>query len=218
MTFSSCLTDEDSSLVLDASVVINLLATGYPIPILRALAIPIMISDNVVREIERGAVNGRQELDLLTRVIDDGVVGVAELEGDALETFFDLVSGNSSESLGDGEAATLAFAHRMECSAAIDEKKATRLAADRFGSIKIITTVDILAHDTVRTSLGDARLADATLRALQLTRMQVREHQFGWIARVIGTENVEACSSLRRLAKRLAGTPNELTRVATEQG
>lgn len=215
MTFSSCLTDQDSSLVLDASVVINLLATGQPIPILRALARPIVVAANVVREIERGAVNGRHEFDLLTHMIDGRVVGVAELEGDALGIFFELVSGSSSESLGDGEAATLAFAHRMGCLAAIDEKKATRLAAERFESLKIVTTVDILAHDTVQTSLGDARLADATLRALQL-RMQVREHQFDWIARVIGTENVEACSSLRRIAKRLAGAPNELTRAVAE--
>ncbi|NEW86865.1 hypothetical protein DU475_06255 [Rhodopseudomonas sp. WA056] len=216
MTFSSCLTDDDSALVLDASVVINLLATGQPIPILKALARPIVVADNVIREIERGAVNGRHEFDLLTHMIDGRVVGVAELEGDALEIFFELVSGSSSESLGDGEAATLAFAHRMGCLAAIDEKKATRLAAERFESLKIVTTVDILAHDTVQTSLGDARLANATLRALQLTRMQVREHQFDWIARVIGAENVEACSSLRRIAKRLAGAPNELTRAVAE--
>jgi predicted nucleic acid-binding protein len=128
------------------------------------------------------------------------------------------VSGNSSESLGDGEAATLAFAHGIGGSAAIDEKKATRLAADRFGSLKIVTTIDILAHDTVRAALGDARLADATLQALRLARMQVREHQFDWVARVIGMENVETCSSLNRLAKRLAGAANELTCVVAEQG
>ncbi|BAV48066.1 Uncharacterized protein MLTONO_3163 [Mesorhizobium loti] len=212
MTFSSCLTDEDSSLVLDASVVINLLATGHPIPILRALAMPIVVADNVVCEIERGAMNGRQELDLLARLIDDQVVRVAELEGGAVETFFELVSGNSSESLGDGEAATLAFAHGMGCSAAIDEKKATRLAADRFGSLKIVTTIDILAHDNVQASLGTARLADATFQALRRARMQVREHQFDWVVQVIGMENVEACSSLKRLAKLRVGSAPALWR------
>lgn len=205
MTFSSCLTDEDIALALDASVVINLLATGHAASILRALAIPVVIADNVVREIERGTMNGRQEFDFLARMIDDQVVCVAELEGEALETFFDLVSGNASESLGDGEAATLAFAYRTGCSAAIDEKKATRLAADRFGSLRLATTVDILAHDAVRTSLGETMLADATLQALRLARMQVREHQFDWIARLIGTENVETCSSLKRLTRRRAG-------------
>ena len=170
MTFSSCLTDEDSALALDASVVINLLATGYPTPILKALAVPIVVVYNVVQEIERGATNGRQEIDLLTRMIDEQIVRVVELEGEALQMFFGLVSGSASQSLGDGEAATLAFAHGMGCTAAIDEKKATRLAADRFGSLRLVTTVDILAHDAVRTSVGDGLLADATFQALWVAR------------------------------------------------
>jgi predicted nucleic acid-binding protein len=202
MTFSSCLTNEDCALALDASVVINLLATGHPTPILTALSVPIVVVDNVVREIERGAMNGRQEIDLLARMIDDRIVLVAELDGEALQIFLNLVSGTASESLGDGEAATLAFALRMGCTAAIDEKKATRLAVDRFESIRLVTTVDILAHDTVRTSIGDALLADATFQALRVARMQVREHQFDWIVRTIGEENIANCSSLKRLATR----------------
>jgi predicted nucleic acid-binding protein len=202
MTFSSCLTDEDSALVLDASVVINLLATGQSASILKALAVPIVVVDNVVREIEQGGMNGRQELDPLVRLIEDGIVRLVELEGEGLDIFCDLVSGDASESLGDGEAATLAFAHWSGFLAAIDEKKATRLSADRFASLRLATTVDILAHDTVRTALGDALLADAIFRALRLARMQVREHQFDWVARLIGSANVESCSSLRRLARR----------------
>lgn len=202
MTFSSCLTDEDAELVLDSSVLINLLATGHSTSILKALAVPVVVTDIVMREIELGAANGRPELDLLKKMIGDQVLHVRELEGHVLATFFELVSGSASESLGDGEAATLSFAHVNGCSAAIDEKKATRLATDLFESMRLITTIDILAHDTVRTSLGDRILADATFQALRLARMQVREHQFDWVARLIGSENVGACSSLRRFARR----------------
>jgi hypothetical protein len=49
-------------------------------------------------------------------MVGDQIVRVAELQGEALQAFFDLVSGSASESLGDGEAATLAFAHGMGCS------------------------------------------------------------------------------------------------------
>lgn len=209
MTFSSCLTDKDSALVLDASVVISLLATGCEASIISALPMPIVVADNVVREIERGAVNGRQEFDLLSRLINDQYIRVAGLESEALQTFFDLVSGNASESLGDGEAATLSFAYEMGCPAAIDEKKATRLALGRFQSLRLVTTVDILSHDGVRTSLGHARLVDAMVRALQIARMQVHEHQFEWVAQLIGRKNVESCSSLRRLAKRYTAVSYE---------
>lgn len=62
MTFSSCLTNEDVSIVLDSSVVINLLATGQAASIIRALAIPIVITENVVREIELGAPTAARNL------------------------------------------------------------------------------------------------------------------------------------------------------------
>ena len=202
MIFSSCLTEEDCELVLDSSVVINLLATGHATSILKALAMPVVLTDNVLREVAFGSSNGRQDVGFLQGMIAEQVLAIRELEGQALETFFALVSGQASESLGDGEAATLALAHARGCSAAIDEKKATRLATERFASTRLVTTVDILAHDGVRAGLGDARLAEAAFQALRLARMQVREQQFDWIARLIGPQNVEACSSLRRLARR----------------
>jgi hypothetical protein len=73
-------------------------------------------------------------------MVGDQIVPVAELEGEALQAFFDPVSGSASESLGDGEAATLAFAHWTGRSATIDEKKATRLSADRFTTLRLATT------------------------------------------------------------------------------
>ncbi|MBW5451423.1 hypothetical protein GRF21_09940 [Pseudomonas aeruginosa] len=202
MTFSSCLINQRNAIVLDASVIINLLATGYANTILRALATPLYVTDYVVREIEQGAVNGRPEPALLAELISDQVLIVEELAGAALEDFFGMVSGHTSSSLGDGEAATLALAYRNELSAAIDEKKATRVAAERFESLKLITTVDILAYAPVRSSLGNEVLAKATLLALKHARMQVREHQFDWIAQLIGVENVAACPSLKRHIRR----------------
>ncbi|MCL2716401.1 MAG: hypothetical protein FWD68_18000 [Alphaproteobacteria bacterium] len=210
MTFSSCLTDKDDALVLDASVVINLLNTDYSTPILKALTIPIFVASHIVDELKRGVVKGRQESDLLTRMIDERVVGVVELRGNALVTFADLVSGKSSDTLGDGEAATLAIAHEMSCAAAIDERKAMRIAAERLVSLRLVSTVDILAHGKVRASLGDANLAEATLGALRQARMQVRESQFDWVVDVIGAKNVGTCPSLKRIAKNRAGVPKSL--------
>ncbi len=201
MTFSSCLTNEDRQFVLDSSVVINLLATGYAANILRALAVPIVVTDYVVGEIESGSPNGGPESRLLNELIANQVVRMAQLEEPALQLFFGLASGSVSESLGDGEAATLAFAYGSDSSAIIDEKKATRVAGERFDTLRLATTIDLLAHPNVRSALGHTALADATLQALRLARMQVREHQFDWVAGLIGLENVSSCTSLRRLAR-----------------
>ncbi|EPO6703944.1 hypothetical protein ACO0TC_08420 [Pseudomonas aeruginosa] len=202
MTFSSCLTNQRTALVLDASVIINLLATGHAGTILQALSVPLIVTDNVVREIGQGTVNGRPEPELLAELTSNQVLKVNELAGTALESFFDMVSGHTSSSLGDGEAATLAFAHHNGLFAAIDEKKATRIAAERFEALRLVTTVDILAFEPVRASLGNEVLAKATLHALQRARMQVREHQYDWIAQLIGIENIGKCASLRRHVKR----------------
>lgn len=96
MTFSSCLTDRDSILVLDASVIINLLATGYAGAILQAVPAPIVVTDNVIREIEQGAVNGRPEPKQLSELIQNQTLKREELSGIALEHFFDLVSGSTA--------------------------------------------------------------------------------------------------------------------------
>jgi predicted nucleic acid-binding protein len=201
-TFLSCITDQDSSLVLDSSAVINLLATGNPHPILRALAVPLVVTQNVMDEIEEGAASGRAEFELLKTVISDQIVRIQRLDGTALEHFFALVSGRTADTLGDGEAATLALAHCNGFSAVIDEKKATRIAAERFWALRLATTVDILAHESVRASLGEALLAESTFQALRLARMQVREHQFDWVAQLIGPEKVNVCPSLRRHVRR----------------
>ncbi|WP_323119754.1 hypothetical protein [Burkholderia alba] len=202
MTFSSCITNKDSELVLDASVVINLLATGHSSSILQALGTPIVVTDNVVREIQKGSADGRPEAAQLELLILDRHLRVEKLEGPASESFFELVGGSVSDSLDDGEAATLAFAHSNGFTAAIDEKKATRIATERFASLRLVTTVDILAYASVQTRLGTQALAEAMFRALRFARMQVQERQFDWVSQLIGQENVPACSTLRRHAKR----------------
>ena len=200
MTFSSCLNKEDSQIALDSSVVINLLATGEAIAILEAVALPTIVADSVVREIGRGNVTGRPELVQLDALIASDLMRVVRPEGRALELFVGLVSGSTVESLGDGEAATIALAHETKSLAAIDEKKATRIVTSRFTGIRVATTIDLLAHSAVESGLGRERLADATLQALRVARMQVREHQFDWIVDLIGPENVPNCPSLNRLA------------------
>ncbi|MEN7528615.1 hypothetical protein [Cupriavidus sp. DL-D2] len=80
--------------------------------------------------------------------------------------------------------------------------ESSNVATERFDSLRLGTTLDILAHHAVAGLIGNAALSDAVLRALTRTRMQVREHQFGWVADHIGLENVERGPSLKRHAKR----------------
>ncbi|MDO9001886.1 MAG: hypothetical protein Q7V20_00385 [Aquabacterium sp.] len=207
MTFSSCLTEQSTTLVLDSSIIINLLATGHAEAILQELPGLTCVTETVVGEIKGGAENGHGESTKLLELIDRRKLNVVELDEEALERFIAIVSGSTSDSLGDGEAATLAFANRNGLVAAIDEKKARRMAGERFGSLTIATTVDILAYAPVVQMLGEERLSKTVLDALRLARMQVWEPHFDWVVEQIGLANVPLCPSLRRLAKRIPPAP-----------
>lgn len=198
MTFSSCLTKADSGIVLDASVIINLLATKKADKILMALGMPVVTPEEVAREIAKGAEKGREEFSSLQGLIDKNVIGVVELGAQSLEAFYDLVSGGTANSLGDGEAATLVLSETNSFVAAIDEKKATQRASEVFSSLKMATTIDILSCISVQKNLSGDALMQSILLALRISRMQVWDHQFQWVLDQIGVENAKTCPTLRR--------------------
>jgi predicted nucleic acid-binding protein len=201
MTFLSCITSQDKAIVLDASVVINLLATSHATQILKAIPVKFLVTSNVLQEIRQGEASGRQEPKGLSDLIDARSAYLVDLNETALQHFFALVSGSTLDTLGDGEAATLALAFESGYCAGIDEKKATRIALQRFEALKLVTTIDILGYPEVQISLGRNVLASATLQALKVARMQVKTHQLAWILELVSEEDLQSCSTLRKYKK-----------------
>ncbi|MGH0212306.1 hypothetical protein NKY66_00055 [Sinorhizobium meliloti] len=201
MTFSSSLSSNERVLVLDASVLINLIGSGYCERILAALTMPVKVSGYAATEILNG---GHYDAVVMQSLLDEGVIHREPLTPAASILFADLVSGATQESLGDGEAATIAIANDTGAIAVIDEKQAWRIANNRFADVQLATTVDILALPSVRLSLGDSALAQAVNSSLVRARMQVREHQLDWVLGCIGVEAASACRSLARLMRHRA--------------
>lgn len=160
-------------LVLDTSVWINLLATEEPWTILDALGAHCLAPEQVVSEVKRNPIT--QNLYVRERHplrIEDRVE-IIELKGETLEFFLSLVSQDSSDSLGDGEAATIAVALARQCAVAIDERKARRIIRERFPGIPVLMTVDILRDPTVKAHLGGEACEAAFAKASQFGRMHV---------------------------------------------
>lgn len=202
MTYSSCLNNVSSRLVLDASVLINLLAWETASDVLRALGMPMMVPEQVLREVELGESNGRRPECTVSRLAEGGAIETCALTEKELETFAELVSGSASESLGDGEAATIAMALSRSGYAVIDERKATRMCETRFRSLPLATTVDLFSHARVSEALGPRLLRQTVLSALTDARMQIRDYQFEWVAEVVGGDTAAQCPTLRRFAIR----------------
>ena len=79
MGLPSCLFDRSAPLVLDASVAINLNATGKCAPILDAIPNPIVILDVVLGELEAGRIKGRTDAAMVEALIKSGRAQAAPL-------------------------------------------------------------------------------------------------------------------------------------------
>lgn len=204
MRSSTALTDPAARLVADASTVINLVATGSADEIIAALPNRILVVDVVPCELETGRTRGRAACDRLKELASSGALDVVELGDDALTYFEELVVGPAVETLDDGEAATIAYALTHSATALIDERKATRICRERFPSLRLGCTIDVLIHADVQTRLGPALLADAVFRALQEGQMRVLSHHLEWVIGLIGGERAALCPSLPRRARTLS--------------
>lgn len=196
--------DDEPMLVLDTSIVINLNATGFAEKILGALPYRLVIPDVVEGELESGRPKGRQDAAKLLQLVKAGLVSMVTLGEHGLLHFETLVVGAATETLDDGEAATIALAFEANACAIIDERKALRLCAARFPQMGLGCTVDLLAHDAVHSALGLPRLADAVHGALRDARMRVLPHHMDWVVTLIGDARASECACLPDVVRRQA--------------
>jgi len=196
MECRSCLNDPAALIVADASVAINLNATGFAAPILDALPNRFAVVEEVALELADGRPRGRTDADELDALAAAGRVDIVRLDNPAVEHFTALVSGPAAETLDDGEAATISYAVEHRATALIDERKANRICAERFGALTTGCTVDLLAHETIESALGRNGLADAVFNALYRGRMRVPAPHVDWVVTLIGPNRAAQCVSL----------------------
>lgn len=184
-------------LVADASVWINLLAGARAIDVLRALPKPTIIPNIALGELERGRAKGRSAHVGVVQLIAAGYVTVIDLPQEAEDVYLSLVAGPASQTLDDGEAATLALALYLGATALIDERKAISIAATRFPVLTVATTTDLLLSAQVRSAMGAALLADALFASLMEARMRVPDHLLDEVCALLGSDRTQQCPSLR---------------------
>jgi predicted nucleic acid-binding protein len=197
----SCLTDPTISIVLDASTAINLNATGVAEPILRALPTRVLITDIATNELIEDQRTRRRDDELISSLAEKELISIVSLSVTQERHFESLVVGTGTDTLDDGEAATISYAAETGSIAVIDERKASRICAVRFPQVRTASTIDLLAHEAVEHSLGSEGLADAVFSALQHARMRVLRHHVDWVVNLIGQNRARNCPSLPRTAR-----------------
>ncbi len=194
-------------LIADASVWINLIAGGRAVEVLRALASPTIIPSIALGELERGRDKGRSAYAGVTSLIAAGVVKVIDLPTEAEDVYLTLVAGRASQTLDDGEAATLALALHLRATALIDERKAIGIAAVRFPHLTVATTTDLLLSTCVRSALKADTLAATLFASLTQARMRVPDHLLDEICGCLGPDRTRLCLSLPARVRRGMADP-----------
>jgi predicted nucleic acid-binding protein len=183
-------------LIFDASVAINLNASGCASTILRAIPNAVLVVDAVLDEL-RVAPPGRQnDIAKLEQLIADGLIQKMSLDVLTQDHFERLVLGNSADTLDDGEAATIAWAVEKRAIAVIDERKAKRICQVRYPKLPVVSTVEVLQLDAIAKALQREGLANAVYNALMIGRMRVWPDQINWVVGLIGDARAAECLSL----------------------
>lgn len=194
--------DGAASLVSDASVWINLVATERAEVVLRASSVRHLITSTARGELDAGRAKGRRTAIVVAELIDMGLISEVALGPAEEETFLGLVAGPVSETLDDGEAATIAYALGSGSVALIDERKATALCERHFPFIKVMSTTDLLLSQAVQEVLTAQDVADSLFRALSVARMRVPERHLPEVCRLLGPERRQLCQSLPAIWRR----------------
>jgi predicted nucleic acid-binding protein len=129
-------------LLVDACVLINLVATGHIDEIVAANEMNLIAVEEVVEETlyirEAANPNQLREIDM-NRLQAMGSVGVVRLERPEEEKFVEFAA-----RLDDGEAATLAVAMNRSLTVATDDRAALRLIVELNLEVETVSTADLL--------------------------------------------------------------------------
>jgi hypothetical protein len=160
-----------------------------------------IVTDVVQGELLEDRLSGRNDGQMVANLIAGGFLSIAKLEDLSGALFEELVIGRGAATLDDGEAATIAYGAEKGAIVLIDERKATRICAERFPQLIVGSSLDVMSHDEVIKALGREVLSDAVFNALRFARMRVPFSSLNWVTELIGPGRASLCESLPRSAR-----------------
>lgn len=184
-------------LVLDTSVMLNILGSGQAETVLRALEGRRIAVSVTSREVIRHPLQPRSSEDPLEPLIAAWLIEKIPLSAPAIVRFMELTGADPPDDLDDGEAAALAAGEALGLAVAIDERKARRVASARMPTVTLLSSGEIFAHPGVGAALGPG-LADAVFSALFHARMRILPERDKWVRKLLGAQRAAQCPSLRK--------------------
>jgi hypothetical protein len=194
----SRLNDAHRRLVIDASVLINLLGTRVPGPIFSALGRIFAIDEVTLAEVNIDPATQGSARRAIEELQAHGLLTI--LNDSTYEQFLSFTGAEAPNDLDDGEAATLAHACSNAFVAVIDERKATRVALSCEPPLTVLNSLDLLAAHELTARLGSTAVADALFFAIRDAKMRVPREGREWTVTILGNRAQE-CPALARFVR-----------------
>ncbi len=158
--------------ILDASVLINLLGSGEPVAVLAGLGERCLMEQRTLREVRRHPIPGLDYVEPLRLLMSSGILEEVRMNEAEYEIYVAFVSGPLGTRLDDGESAALAVAGRGS-SLVLDERKARRRAGSSMNGATVVSTLQLMLTSGYRQGWSAERLRNLVLSARQHARMGV---------------------------------------------
>ncbi len=174
------------TLVLDASVVINLLGTGRPVEVLAGLRQRCLIEQKTLQEVKRHPIPGfklEERMDMLFR---DGLLEAVRMTDAEYEVFIELVHAPLGVRLGDGESAAIAIASRG-AGIVLDEKRARRRVAEMLPALAAVSSLRLVLTSAHRQNWTESEAAELVALARLHSRMGVPREDAPLLAQLMSS-------------------------------
>jgi len=145
-----------------------------------ALERPLCVERYVAAELRHDPRTGTKGATILEQLVTKRAVKIVNLTEEQMTIFLQLVGAPIPDDLGDGEAATLACSLENGF-AAIDERKAQRIASRDYDGITLLTSLDLICSDQAFEHLGTDGVREAVGHALNFGRMRVPHKWKSWL-------------------------------------
>jgi predicted nucleic acid-binding protein len=172
--------------VLDASVLINLLGCGECVAVLEGLRETCLMEVRTLKEVRKHPIPGRDHVGPLRALFSSGTLEEVRMTEEEYETYLTFVSGPLGTRLDDGESAALAISGRAS-TIVLDERKARRRAAEVIKDATVASTLKLMLTSGHRQAWSIQKVRELVAASRQNSRMGVPKEDMPLLDELLGS-------------------------------
>ncbi len=171
-------------LVLDASVLINVLACGATDDVFEALRGPCLVEEKVFGEIRRHPIPGLCHVAALRSQIEAGCIELVRMDESEYQYYLSLVQAPLGKRLDAGESATLAVAQKRGMAVVVDERKGRSYVAQQLPQVEVVSSLKLFISVAFRLGRDVLFVRQLLTSARENARMSVPKEEAVFFAEI----------------------------------